>query len=69
MGEIFKNRVLSAFPIEIRFFIAFSDFVPPSLKGKGDRGKGSIARNLPINALRIQKEKIAEFPLYNPERL
>ena len=39
------------------FIIDFSDFVPPSLKGKGDRGKGSIARNLPTIATRIQRRR------------
>ena len=37
--------VLSAhFRLEFVFTIGFSVFVPPSLKGKGDRGKGSVAK-------------------------
>ena len=53
MRGIFKNRLVSAFPVGICLFIAFSGFVPPSLKEKGDRGKGSLARNLPTSATRI----------------
>ena len=53
MREIFKNWFFSAFSTEIYFITALPDFVPPSLKEKGDRGKGSIARNLPTIATRI----------------
>ena len=52
-GDIFKNWLFRAVSTEIYFTIAFPDFVPPSLKGKGDRGKGSIWRNLPTIITRI----------------
>ena len=45
---------LARFRLKFAFLIDLSDSVPPSLKGKGDRGKGSIVRNLPTIPTRIQ---------------
>ena len=49
-----KIGFLSRLQLKIVFIIDFLNFVPPSLKGKGDRGKGPIARNPPTITTRIR---------------
>ena len=46
MLEILNLGFSARFRLKFILVIAFLEFVPPSLKGKGDRGKGSIPRNV-----------------------
>ena len=54
MRKILTLGFLTRFRLKFVFLIGISDFVPPPLKGEGVRGRGSIARNLPTIATRIQ---------------